>query len=439
MTSIPSHQPFIYGRPVRGREFLNREDELRAIFNRLRNSESTAIVGEPHIGKSSLLQRLATPDAQTAYLGDEAKHLIISTIDLLPVGGDYSPAIFWEEAIEPLHTDPDPGLKPLLERVTQTQHGRRALERLFNYLGVQGRRLVLLLDEFDRLLRHPNFNDASFFALVRSLGTRTGGLALITASRLSVAEMNERGHGLLDTGSPFFNNVIEVRLRPFEPETIATLFDWTSERLSSEDRRFARRVAGAHPFLLQAMAATLIEADPGQDRLTRAAETFYDRISFHFDDLWRTLDDSTRTTAVILSLLELGGRALGRDFAYGEIEAVDAFGPELRELAERGLAESVDIEAGWQFDWEHLLVWRGGRWTVGAQAFAWWVRDVVIARSRNVPTFDEWLNNKRYRLLLTEEQWRKLTETVQKAPDWAVRGVGGLAHALVDELLKRKP
>jgi len=438
-TLSPLPQPFIYGRPVRGREFLNREDELRAIFNRLRNSESTAIVGEPHIGKSSLLQRLAAPDAQATYLGDESKNLIISAIDLLPVAGDYSPAIFWEEAIEPLHTDPDPGLKPFLDRVTQTQHGRRALERLFNYLGLQGRRLVLLLDEFDRLLRHPNFNDASFFALLRSLGTRTGGLALVPASRLSVAEMNERGHGLLDTGSPFFNNVIEVRLRPFEPETITTLFDWTHERLSSDDRRFARRVAGAHPFLLQAMAATLTEADPGDDRLTRAAETFYDRISFHFDDLWRTLDDSTRTTAVILSLVELGGRALGRDFAYGEIEAVDAFGPELRELAERGLAESVDIDAGWQFDWEHLLVWRGGRWTIGAQAFAWWVRDVVIAHSRNVPTFDEWLTNKRYRLLLTEEQWRKLTETVQKAPDWAVRGVGGLARALVDELLKRKP
>jgi len=46
--------PFIYGRPVRPGEFLNREAELRTIFNRLRNGESTAVVGEPHIGKRSL-------------------------------------------------------------------------------------------------------------------------------------------------------------------------------------------------------------------------------------------------------------------------------------------------------------------------------------------------------------------------------------------------
>ncbi|NIV38116.1 MAG: hypothetical protein GWN58_54490, partial [Anaerolineae bacterium] len=44
----------------------------------------------------------------------------------------------------------------------------------------------------------------------------------------------------------------------------------------------------------------------GEDRQGRAAERFYERISFHFDDLWRTLDDRTRTTAVILSLVELG-------------------------------------------------------------------------------------------------------------------------------------
>jgi hypothetical protein len=38
-TATPS---FIYGRPVRPGEFLNREAELRTIFNRLRNEEFTA-------------------------------------------------------------------------------------------------------------------------------------------------------------------------------------------------------------------------------------------------------------------------------------------------------------------------------------------------------------------------------------------------------------
>ena len=31
------------------------------------------------------------------------------------------------------------------------------------------------------------------------------------------------------------------------------------------------------------------------------------------------------------------------------------------------------------FDWADMLVWRDGRWTVAAQAFAWWVTADLIA------------------------------------------------------------
>ena len=428
--------PFIYGRPVRPGEFLNRRDELRTIFNRLRNGESTALVGEPHIGKTSLLLQLADGATQQAYLGGDAHCLMVSSLDLHPIGSDYSPAAFWEEALKPLQEHPSHQTTArLLRQAAEANYARQPLDRLFRNLAAQGRRLVFLLDEFERLLGHPNFQDPAFFALLRSLATRTGGLALITASRLSVAEMNERGRGLLDTGSPFFNNVIEVRLRPFDQETVNALLDRAGDALSPDDRRFACRVAGCHPFLLQAMATALVET-MGDDRQARAAERFYERVSFHFDDLWHSLDDRTRTTAVILSLVELGKRALGRRFACGEIENAPAFGPELRKLAERGLAGQVG--KGWQFDTEHLLLWRGERWTVGAQAFAWWVRDVVIAEARRVPAYDEWLANKRYRFLLTQEQWDWLVGTVRNAPGWAVRGLGTLARALFEELTRKR-
>jgi hypothetical protein len=113
---------------------------------------------------------------------------------------------------------------------------------------------------------------------------------------------------------------------------------------------------------------------------------------------------------------------------------VDAFGPELRKLAERGLAERVG--EGLQFDWDHLLVWQGERWKVGAESFTWWVSDVVIAGVRQVPAYDEWLENKRYRLLLTQEQWDHLVGAVRNAPEWMVRGVGSLAQALLEELTR---
>jgi len=436
MSSAMTPSPFICGRPVKPREFLNREDELRTIFNRLRNGESTALVGEPHIGKTSLLMKLADQTTQRAYLGSDASRLAVVSLDLHPIDACFTPTVFWKEALEPLKEHPgDAATARRLKESAQSDYDRRSLERLFNHLGTQGRRLVLLIDEFEQLLSHPNFHAPAFFALLRSLATRTGGLALVTASRLSVAEMNERGQGLLDTGSPFFNNVIEVRLRPFDEKTTNALLDRAGDAFSPDDRRFICRVAGHHPFLLQAMAATLLET-PGDDRHARAAEAFYDRISFHFDDLWRTLDDRTRTTAVILSLVELGKRALGQRFACGEIENVPAFGPELRKLAERGLAEQVG--KGWQFDTEHLLLWRGEQWTVGAQAFAWWVRDVVIAEARRVPAYDEWLADKRYRFLLTQEQWDWLVGMVRNMPEWAVKGIAALARTLFEELTRKR-
>jgi len=87
---------------VRPGEFLNREAELRTVFNRLRNCESTAVVGEPHIGKTSLLLQLADGATRRAYLGDDARCLVVSSLSLLPVGNDYTPVDFWEEALEPL-------------------------------------------------------------------------------------------------------------------------------------------------------------------------------------------------------------------------------------------------------------------------------------------------------------------------------------------------
>jgi hypothetical protein len=132
-------------------------------------------------------------------------------------------------------------------------------------------------------------------------------------------------------------------------------------------------------------------------------------------------------------MVEFGGRALGSEFSYGEIEKIDAFGPELRKLAERGLVEQVG--EGWKFDTEHLLLWRGERWSVSTQVFTWWVRDVAMLGIRQLPSYDEWLENKRYSFLLTQEQWDGLSRVAQKVPDWAVKGVTGLASSLFQEIL----
>ncbi len=423
--------PFIYGRPVQPAEFVNRQDALRTIFNRLRNGESTAVVGEPHIGKSSLLLKLADEATQQDYWGDDARWLVVSDLD--HISSDYSPTHFWERATSPLQRRSDyASVGRWLEQIAQAGYITDDLKELFGYLHEQRQQLVLLLDEFEQLLSHPKL-DFSFFATLRTLNTFPS-FSFVTASRLSLNELNRHSYKLPGSGgSPPFNALIEMRLLPFDKDAIDTLLGQAGDNLSDNDRRFICRIAGRHPFLTQALAATLLETN-GKNRHARAAERFYEQISHHFDDLWWLLNNHTRTTVVVLSLVELGSRTLGQDFVYNEIEGVDNLGFQLHRLSNRGMAERVGEE--WQFDRDHSLLWRGERWTIGAQAFSWWVYDVVIAKTHQVLAYDEWLKDKCYRSLLTKEQWNRLLDAVRSTPERAAWGVGVLAQALFDELVR---
>ncbi len=422
--------PFVHGRTVKQDEFIGRQNELRAILSRIENGESTAVVGDPHIGKTSLLKYIACPEVLSANLDDPGR-FTLSFIDLLSIPSSYTPRDFWIAALEPLATGTlSTTVKARLQDVVTQNFSQRSLEKLFRLLDTEKRTLVLLLDEFDRLLVHPNFADPSFFAHLRSITTHMGGLQVVTASRKTVAEMNDMGKGLLDTGSPFFNHFSQEILKPFDVSDAKLLFLRAGDRLSTADQKFVLRVAGRHPFLLQAMAATLLETQ-GENRYIRASEKFYERISAHFDDLWAALDDRTRTTAIILSLVELGGEALGQDYSFGEIERVKSFAPELKNLAVKGLAKVV--KEGSQFDSEHLLFWQGQRWGIEPKSFIWWIQDVVIAEARRFPGYEEWLKNKRYTILLTQEQWDSLSGLAKNAPNWAIKGVTDMALILLKQ------
>jgi nucleoside phosphorylase len=322
--------PFVYGRPVQPDEFVDRERDLSTVFNRLRNGESTAIVGEPHIGKTSLLKRLADKETQLRYLGNGIQELVFSTLNLHYISNDFSPNVFWERAIKPLrklssHDD-------ITWRLAKANYSGDSLETFFECLYERGQQLVVLLDEFDLLLGHQNFREFSFYAMLRAVDASRG-LSLVLASRLALEELEDWVRKLpASGGSPVFNYLTEVRLLPFDKKDINTLLNQAGDIFSFDDRLFIRFMAGRHPYLVQAMAAILWETT-GEPRYTRAAELYYSRTSSHFDYLWRTLDDCTRTTAVVLGLIELGRYKLGDDFDYSEIQDLSNLGARLRDLA----------------------------------------------------------------------------------------------------------
>ena len=63
--------PFRYGNPIPPDRFIGREAVVRRIFSRIRNGESSAIVGSLHFGKSSLLRYIGDEHVRETWIGSE--------------------------------------------------------------------------------------------------------------------------------------------------------------------------------------------------------------------------------------------------------------------------------------------------------------------------------------------------------------------------------
>jgi len=144
--------PFFYGNPVPPDQFLDRRRELRRIISRIINrGQSTAIVGEPHSGKTSLLLYLSAPETRTKLYGESGERLLFSYLDAQTLGGEFSQAQFWEYALHPLHEqvivpNPDSPLAQVYQMCRENNFGAFVLERLFVQMGPTGWRLVLMLE-----------------------------------------------------------------------------------------------------------------------------------------------------------------------------------------------------------------------------------------------------------------------------------------------------
>ncbi len=422
-----------------GKKFFGRKKELSSVFSRLRNHESTAIVGVNGIGKTRLLYEINDKDTQNNYMGNDAQKLIVLLIDLSDIDLSFTQTEFWEEVLEQLQNITDSKvLITEMEKVKKSGYKRRILKKFLEYPRYEGKHLVFLINRFDRLLPHPNFDDPSFFALLRTLTTHQK-LAIVATSRISLAHMNEIGQKLSKADSPYyapsayFNHFVEFWLPPFDEETVNELLNEADNMFSATDRSFIRRIAGSLPLLLQKMANTL-QGISDRDQKLYAAEQFYESIAHYFNNLWTTLDDHSRITLLILSLVELGNRVLGDDFNY-ETDQMNKLGIYLRELAKWGLAEQID--ENWKFhQQEYMLEWQKEKWTVGPQAFTWWIRDVVITETRHTKEYSEWIESNCHPKtnLITPKQWDKLVSMVHNTSKWGKMDIRTLARFLLDEL-----
>ncbi len=365
-----SLNPFRYGKPVPPDRFIGREDALRTVFARINNGESTAVVGAPHIGKSSFLRYIHDERVRGNWLGKIERYVFVDfDCHLLPES--YQPADFWREVLDRVaEAFPASPVLQQIEVVRQSGYGSFTLKRWFDLFGRAGNAIVLLVDEFDVLLGHPNFNTAEFFGALRSLAIQTDGLALVTSSRLPVAEMNRRSQEINSLGSPFFNNLIEVRLLPLRQAELDLLIDQalkgSSISFTPDDRAYIARASGRHPFLVQIACAAMFEAI-AQSRGAPHQRTVIDSMLQswaldHFEDVWRHLTPDARRATLFLALMERPAT-----FDTSRLGNLAQYDTDMRWLTEGGLIVTTDNV--------RCATWRGEHWRINAESFAHWIID----------------------------------------------------------------
>ncbi len=437
-SNLQTHNPFLYGKPVPPDRFIGRRDAVRTVFSRLANGESTAIVGEPHIGKSSLLKYIADESVRREWLGKVDEQHSFVDVDCQMFPADWKPADFWRQALQPKQIAADDTLKRQYKIVVQNDFGSFTVDSFFSLLGKNQQRVVLVLDEFDALFNHPNFNRAEFFGALRSLATRTDGLVVIAASRMSISQMNRKSQEINPYGSPFFNNMREVRLLPLSNEEAQQLVQDALQRADSkikftaDDYAFLTALAGRHPYLLQIAAASLhdelAKGNASETRYADATVAFCERVSAHFEDFWRHLAAMEQRALFLLALAEYAkfrGHVDGRDFDLRELGRLEWYAPDLRHLRELGIVES-DAAPG-------AVRWQGENWRIAVGGIVPWLMDNVVSGTRDAKDFGEWLRDKEFQGLFTREEAKRIQEIASKIPKGAI----GMAAEFVRSLLGR--
>ena len=211
---VVQSNPFTYGNPISDpRRFFGRAREVEQIFGLLRNEEfeSSSVVGDRRIGKTSLLNYLADPSIRAAH-GLEPGRYNFFYVDLQMVDEGMAPEQLWRRLLVLMRrqctADDIADILGALERSERLT--TFDLDELFQEVDDAGLHIVFLLDEFERVTENTNFGPDFYYGL-RSLIIRHK-VALVTSSRLELIELC---HSEAVKSSPFFNIFANINLRLF--------------------------------------------------------------------------------------------------------------------------------------------------------------------------------------------------------------------------------
>ncbi|RMG61681.1 MAG: ATP-binding protein [Calditrichaeota bacterium] len=232
-------------RPVlaEGSLFVGRRLYLSRIYSRIgaQRPQSISLVGEPRIGKSSLLHRLFAPEIRTRYLTCPEEYVFV----LVPVqpGEAFDFAAFSRQLCRQV-------LQAVARHLTveKQQPSYDFFKQIVEQLHHHGKKMVIFFDDFHLVTQNPSF-PLEFFSFLRSLANNYP-LAYVTTSfldlqKLCVSKEIEE--------SPFFNIFTNMTLKPLEEAEAGQYIGLSREAGCSLEPEAERlwQLAGGFPYPLQ--------------------------------------------------------------------------------------------------------------------------------------------------------------------------------------------
>jgi hypothetical protein len=264
-------------------EFYGRKEEIENIYERIKTTQSTFIVGERGIGKSSLLYYLYRE--KDKYLDNPERYIYL----FIGIQG------------ENINT-PQDFFRVLLRELREKAKDKIYINEDISYENVKnavpeldkaGYKLILFIDEFDLVADNNEF-DGTFYANLRALAPYN--VAYIITSIKKIKE-----HGNIIT-SPFFNIFIEIHLLPFSKNEAMELIKNLSTRQGvslKDESEFILDVAGLHPFFIQIVCSVLFKYKSKGKKLSKSdldktREEIWDESKSHFEYIWNHLSNEER-------------------------------------------------------------------------------------------------------------------------------------------------
>ncbi|MBI9049742.1 MAG: ATP-binding protein [Anaerolineaceae bacterium] len=338
------NNPFTFGNPIREKSrFIGRKEEINQIISRLLSSahESTSIVGERRIGKTSLLKHLANPDV-AEELGLAKNEFCLVYIDFQGLT-DISPIRFWKRVLRLMERSMNnDDIRSEIEKLRkQEEIDLFDLEDLFDLIDDNNLNVVLFMDEFEFVTQNPNFG-GDFFGGLRSLAIHYS-LSLVPSTRRELVDLC---HSDEIKGSPFFNIFATVVLRPFSFEDAQVLLQAytkdTEHSFSDEEISFLLNLAGGYPIFTQmggnylftgkknGLSATML--------LEYAIESFQDQANQHFSYFWVHSSDSEKITLLASITLNNAKNRNKNPSSQENFKKLNVRAPlDLHELVKRGM------------------------------------------------------------------------------------------------------